>query len=211
MSGITLHYFDVYSRGEPIRIILNYHGVQFTDHLIGFEEWPQLKTSGFSEFDQMPVLEIDGERLVQSQAIVRYLCQKYGYYPSDPKMIYKVESLCDLKEDLYKSLVVKLYHGDTEGVDKWYVEQAPQFLANFERRLAQHREGRSFFICNYPTMADFHIFESIYNHFLRPSKREKYESLLTTHAPLLKNYIHRFIEGSETLKSYIQNRAERPF
>lgn len=211
MSEITLHYFNLHARGEAIRMIFHYHGVQFNERSITFEEWPAMKTTGFSEFAQLPVLEIDGERLVQSQAIVRYICQKYGYYPSDPKKIYQVESLCDLKEDFFRSLVPLICHGDPQGVDKWYAEQGPQFLQHFERRLAQTHEGKKFLICNYPSMADFHVFQAVYDYFLSPTRREKYESLVTIHAPLLRRYMDRFIESSPAFKEYILNRVEKPF
>lgn len=211
MSDITLHYFNLHARGEVIRMIFHYHGIKFSEHSITLEEWPLIKTTSFSEFAQLPVLEIDGERLVQSQSIVRYLCQKYGYYPSDPKMIYQVESLCDLKEDLYRSLVPLICHGDTEGVDKWYAELGPQFLKHFERRLSMTREGKQFFISNNPSMVDFHVFQVVYDYFLSPMRKDKYEYIVTTHAPLLRQFIDRFIELSPTFKTYIQNRIDKPF
>jgi hypothetical protein len=74
---MSLPYFNLHARGETIRMILHYHVVHFNERNFTFEEW-------------IPVLEIDGERLVQSRSIVRYLCQKYGYYPSNPKKIYEV-------------------------------------------------------------------------------------------------------------------------
>ena len=42
---VQLLYFDGYGRGEIIRIILNYGGIQFEDKRFSFEEWPKIKPS----------------------------------------------------------------------------------------------------------------------------------------------------------------------
>ncbi|KHJ91586.1 glutathione S-transferase protein [Oesophagostomum dentatum] len=38
-----LHYFDVRGRGEPIRLILEYYGVNYEDNRIPQEDWPSVK------------------------------------------------------------------------------------------------------------------------------------------------------------------------
>ena len=40
-----LLYFDGRGRGEMIRIMLSYGGVEFEDKRIKMEEWPQVKPS----------------------------------------------------------------------------------------------------------------------------------------------------------------------
>jgi hypothetical protein len=43
-----LTYFNVKALGEPIRFLLSYGGIEFEDHRIEKEEWPQLKPCKFS-------------------------------------------------------------------------------------------------------------------------------------------------------------------
>ena len=38
MASATIHYFDLYARGELIRQILVHQGVEFVDHRIQFRE-----------------------------------------------------------------------------------------------------------------------------------------------------------------------------
>ena len=38
-----LTYFNVRGLGEPIRFLLSYGGIEFEDHRIAIEDWPQLK------------------------------------------------------------------------------------------------------------------------------------------------------------------------
>lgn len=211
MSGITLHYFDVHARAEPLRLIFAYAGVEYTDHKISFEEWGTLKASNFAEFGQLPCLDIDGERLVQSQSMVRYVAQKFGFYPSDIKEIYQVESICDLKEDIYRGLVPNLYTNNVEGLEKFMTETAPQALGFLNKRLEKNHNGEGFFVGDRISMADFQVFQIVHDYFLASNRKDKYEHLVDTHAPKVKALVHRIIESSPALKTYLENRGERPF
>ncbi len=48
MPKYTLHYFDFRGRGEACRLTFAAIGVEYTDHRIIREDWPQLKPSEFS-------------------------------------------------------------------------------------------------------------------------------------------------------------------
>ncbi len=52
----TLHYFNFYGRGEPIRMLLNHANIEFVDKRYEFSEWPAIK--GSFEFGQIPALEV---------------------------------------------------------------------------------------------------------------------------------------------------------
>ena len=114
---MILHYFDIYGRGEPIRVILHYAGIQFEDRTYSFEAWPSIQN--YFEFSELPCLEIDGIRLVQSQSIARYLCIRLGYYHKDPYLNYLSSSLVDgIKDFLDKKIemvwVLKNFEGFVE-------------------------------------------------------------------------------------------------
>ena len=78
---MKLYYFNCYGRGEPIRMLLTYAHVPFEDITFDFKGFSDWKKKGFFEFDQVPVLEIDGEHFSQSYAIQRMLGKTYGFYP----------------------------------------------------------------------------------------------------------------------------------
>jgi hypothetical protein len=61
---IILHYFDGFGRGEVIRQILKSKGEEFEDRRFTDETWPDEKHSGNYDFLQLPMLEIDGYKLV---------------------------------------------------------------------------------------------------------------------------------------------------
>lgn len=52
------------------------------------------------EFRKVPVLEIDGHKLGETKAILRYLSSKNGMHPTDPYQAWKVDSLADHYSDM---------------------------------------------------------------------------------------------------------------
>ena len=210
MSEITLHYFDLYARGELIRQILYYHGADFIDHRVAWDEWPQLRDPNIAEFDQLPVLEIDGLKLIESKSIARYLCQKFGYYPSDIVDIYWVESLCDLKEDMF-SAAAKAYSSKVpEHIHKLYTEEFPWWLQKIEARLVRNNGGDGWFVGNTVTRADFEIFELLWDGLVREGLREKYGHLLEA-TPKLEAFVRRFADSSPRLRAYLDSRPKCEF
>ena len=90
---IKLTYFEFRARGEIIRILLHYGGLQFEDKKIKREEWPEFKPSRSlyfvvrcqqrcknfvteTKFGFMPELEWDGVTLTESVAITRFVAKK---------------------------------------------------------------------------------------------------------------------------------------
>lgn len=210
MAGITLYYFDLYARGELIRMIFTYHGVEFTDHRVAFAEWPELSASGLAEFGNLPVLEIDGLKLVESRSIARYLCQKFGYYPSDFTDIYWVESVCDLKEDIFTAVAKAIWTKDPETIAKVYSEDIPWWLQKIEARLIRNNGGDGWFVGNSITRADFEIFELLWDGLLRPGLNEKFGGLLMA-TPKLDAFVKRFLETSQRLRDYLESRPKCDF
>lgn len=47
MTKIRLHYFNARGRAEGIRKLLHYKNVPYEEVIIGPEEWPEKKKSGF--------------------------------------------------------------------------------------------------------------------------------------------------------------------
>ena len=66
-------YFGVYGRGEKVRILLAYKGIEHTDERIGFEEFGPRKAAGEFPNDQLPVWIQGGKYYNESSAILRFL------------------------------------------------------------------------------------------------------------------------------------------
>eukprot|EP00347_Sterkiella_histriomuscorum_P010567 403375787 len=84
---IILYYFDIYGKGEPIRMLLNYAKVPFEDLRLTEGDFKQLRDLGKFEFKQVPVLELqNGKCYSQSQSILRMIGKAFGLYPIADKL-----------------------------------------------------------------------------------------------------------------------------
>ncbi|KAH7478973.1 hypothetical protein KRP22_010975 [Phytophthora ramorum] len=97
---IKLTYMPHPGRGEPIRLAFFIGGVEFEDERITREELANRKPS--LPFNQLPVLEVDGEVIAQSLGLLRYAGTLSGLYPvTDPVAAYRVDELFALLDDMF--------------------------------------------------------------------------------------------------------------
>ena len=82
MPKLVLTYFDFDGgRGEAARLIMHLAGIAFEDKRIPGKDWPALRDS--MPFQALPVLEVDGRVITQSNTIIHYLGKLGGLYPKD--------------------------------------------------------------------------------------------------------------------------------
>ncbi|ETL31147.1 hypothetical protein F441_16354 [Phytophthora nicotianae CJ01A1] len=97
---LKLVYMPKPGRAEPIRLAFYIGGVEFEDERITVEELTNLKPS--LPFNQLPVLEVDGEVIAQSLAILRYAGTLSGLYPvTDPVAAYRIDELFAILDDMF--------------------------------------------------------------------------------------------------------------
>jgi prostaglandin-H2 D-isomerase / glutathione transferase len=83
MPKLTLTYFDFDGgRGEPARLALSIAGIDFEDRRVRPDSWPGLKSQ--MPYGALPMLEVDGRQLTQSNAINRYVGKLANLYPTVP-------------------------------------------------------------------------------------------------------------------------------
>jgi len=133
-----LTYFDMKGLAEPIRMMFAVAGVDYEDIRIQREEWPQKKEN--YTYGQLPVLEVGGKQLAQSNAITRFLAKKFNLSGGDEFEAAKIDELAEVlidlraewrkffmekdeakKEELRKSLMevtVPKYVGKAEAIKK---------------------------------------------------------------------------------------------
>jgi len=104
MSSYKLTYFDFDGgRGEPIRIAFHAAGVEFEDNRISFAEFGEMRQS--TRFNSVPVLEIDGVEVAQSNALSRYVGKMAGLYPDDELQALYCDEVLGALEDLSHYIV----------------------------------------------------------------------------------------------------------
>lgn len=154
MTTYKLTYFDFDGgRGEPARIAFHAAGIEFEDNRISFPEFQEMRQS--TRFNSVPVLEIDGIEVTQSNAMNRYVGRMAGLYPSDALQALYCDEVMDALEDLTHYIVPtmrkegdELKEARKKLVDGWmtvYIKGLDSLLA---------RGGGEYFADNRLTVAD---------------------------------------------------------
>lgn len=148
MPSYKLHYFPVRGRGEGIRYLFAYTGTPYEDVRIPKDKWPEQKSKFL--FGQLPVLEVDGKQLAQSNAIARFVAKR-----SHSDLLGKndlEESLADMYvdgiNDLYPTLIPVIrakFAGDAalekENWEKFKNDSLKPFLDRYEGFVAKQNTG----------------------------------------------------------------------
>lgn len=158
MAKYKLIYFDIDGgRAEPIRIALHAAGIAFEDHRISFDEFSEMRSG--TRFTCVPVLEIDGDQITQSNAISRYVGKKADLYPTDDLQALYCDEVLGALEDLSNQI------GRTFGLkgDEFRLAReklVDGWLSIFLRGLDQLlvRGGGKYFADNKMTVADLRAF-----------------------------------------------------
>lgn len=158
MSKIKLTYFDFSGgRGEPVRIALHAAGIDFEDKRLSFAEFTAIR--GKLPFNALPVMEIDGVTVTQSNAMCRYAGKRAGLYPSDDLQALYCDEVMGTVEDMSHHI------GPTIGMTGEELKQAREKLV--AGRMTVHlkgmagllkRGGGKYFVDNRLTVADLKAF-----------------------------------------------------
>jgi len=158
MSSYKLTYFDIDGgRAEPIRIAFYTAGIDFEDNRISFPEFGEMRSG--TRFNSVPVLEIDGAQVSQSNALSRYVGKMAGLYPADDLQALYCDEVLGALEDLSHYIVrtfglqgKELQQAREKLVDGWL----PIYLRGLDGLLV--RGGGEYFADNQLTVADLKAF-----------------------------------------------------
>ena len=157
MPKLKLTYFDFHGgRGEPARLALSIGGIEFEDDRVAPSDWPARKPD--TPFGALPVLEVDGQTLAQSNAINRYVGKLTGLYPSDAWQAALCDEAMDAVEDVVSEIVTTMFLPEEEKKTR---RQAltegpiPFYLTRLQQRLEAQRG--QYFAANRLTVADLKV------------------------------------------------------
>ena len=174
MSRPILYDYYRSSAAYRVRIGLNLKGIDYESRTISLvdgaqkgDEYRALNPQGF-----VPMLEIDGERLVQSLAILNYLDLRFPNQPLLPAraaerahvVALSMAIACDIHP--LNNLRVLKYLGGTLGLsqeqrDEWYAHWISEGLPALEA-MAAPKAGK-FLVGDAPTAADVCLVPQLYN------------------------------------------------
>lgn len=158
MSSYKLSYFDFDGgRGEPIRIAFHAAGIEFEDKRISFPEFGEMR--GDTRFNSVPVLDIDGAEVSQSNAINRYVGKMAGLYPDDDLQALYCDEAMGAIEDL-SHYVVRTFGLEGDELKQARMQLVDGWLSTYLRGLQDllTRGGGEYFADNRLTIADLKVF-----------------------------------------------------
>jgi len=206
MAKLVLTYFDFDGgRGEAARLALNIGGIAFEDKRIPGKDWPAFRDK--TPFRAMPVLEVDGKGITQSNAINRYVGKLAGLYPKDDWQA----ALCDEAMDAIEDISTRIGNTMQLGPDekkKAREELAAGHIARYLEQLQQRLKaaGAEYFADKRLTVADLKVF--LWVRWLKSGELDHIpKDLADRTAPLLVKHFERVASHPKVAEYYARRRA----
>ena len=158
MQSLKLTYFDFHGgRAEPARLTMILGDIPFEDERISFEE--HAATIKDRPFEALPVLDVDGLIISQSNSITRYLGKLAGLYPEDNLQAALCDEVMSALEDITHMVVATFIMAEedkkvarealAEGAMTVYLKRIEQYLKD---------RGGEYFADNRLTVADLKVY-----------------------------------------------------
>ncbi|KAM6459877.1 glutathione S-transferase-like isoform 1-T3 [Liasis olivaceus] len=198
-----LHYTRGRGKMESIRWLLAAAGVEFEEQFIETnEDLEKLRSDGWLLFQQVPMVEIDGMKLVQTRAILSYIAEKYNLYGKDLKERALINMYVEGTTDLM-GMIMTLPFQPAENKEKQralIIERiTTRYFPAYEKILKDH--GQNFLVGNQFSWADVHLLEAIL-------MAEEFKSDVLSTFPLLQAFKTR-ISNIPTIKKFLQPGSQR--
>nr|XP_011755125.1 glutathione S-transferase A1-like [Macaca nemestrina]XP_011755128.1 glutathione S-transferase A1-like [Macaca nemestrina] len=198
-----LYYYNARGRMESTRWLLAAAGVEFEEKFLeSAEDLDKLRNDGYLMFHQVPMVEIDGMKLVQTRAILNYIASKYNLYGKDIKeralIDMYTEGIADLGEMI---LLLPFCQPEDKDANTALIKEKTKnrYFPAFEKVLKSH--GQDYLVGNKLSRADIHLVELLYY-------VEELDSSLISSFPLLKALKTR-ISNLPTVKKFLQPGSPR--
>lgn len=145
---------------ESIRWLLAAAGQDFEEtYLETREQYLKLIKDGMLLFEQVPLVEMDGMKLVQTKSILSYIAGKYNLYGKDLKERVQIDMYVDGTMDLMGMILLYPFSEQKEKHFANIIEKATtRYLPVYEKAL---KHGEKFLVGNHFTWADVQLLEAI--------------------------------------------------
>ncbi|KAE9415697.1 hypothetical protein Angca_009047, partial [Angiostrongylus cantonensis] len=163
MVHYKLTYFDGRGLAECARQLFALADQPYEDVRLTKEQFAPLKES--FPFGQVPVLEVDGKQLAQSQTINRYLAKTFGFAGKDAFEEAVINSLGDLYTDYRAELKPYFYvllgfaPGDLDKLAKETMVPARDKFLGFVTKFLKKNAGSGFLVGNSLSWVDVLVAE----------------------------------------------------
>ncbi|XP_062981134.1 glutathione S-transferase-like isoform X1 [Elgaria multicarinata webbii] len=198
-----LHYARGRGKMESIRWLLAAAGVEFEEQFLEKkEDLEKLRSDGWLLFQQVPMVEMDGMKMVQTRAILSYIAGKYNLYGKDLKERALIDMYVEGTTDLMGLIMSLLFQPPEEKAKQraLIIERATtRYFPVYEKVLKDHRQD--FLVGNKLSWADIHLLEAIL-------MTEEVKPDILSKFPLLQAFKTR-VSNIPTIKKFLQPGSQR--
>jgi prostaglandin-H2 D-isomerase / glutathione transferase len=206
MAKLKLTYFDFDGgRGEPARLALHIGGIAFEDNRIAGKDWPAFRDR--TPFLAMPMLEVDGKVLTQSNTINRYVGRLTGLYPQDDWQALKCDEVMDAVEDIGSRIAQTLDlapEAKKQAREELVAGHLTRYLEQMQSRLTA--AGGEYFADGRLTVADLKVY--MWTRWLRSGALDHIpKDLVDRVAPSLVKHFERVANHPVVAEYYKRRKA----
>ncbi|KFM13767.1 Glutathione S-transferase [Aptenodytes forsteri] len=198
-----LYYTRGRGRMESIRWLLAAAGVEFEEEFIETKEHlEKLRNDGSLLFQQLPMVEMDGMKMVQTRAILSYIAAKYNLYGKDLKERALIDMYVEGTRDLMGMIMYLPFHPADAQEEKFalIIERGTtRYFPVYEKALKDH--GHDYLVGNKLSWADIHLLEAIL-------MAEECKPDILSAFPLLQAFKGR-TSNIPTIKKFLQPGSQR--
>ncbi|CAN0389157.1 unnamed protein product [Rangifer tarandus platyrhynchus] len=198
-----LHYPNGRGRMESVRWVLAAAGVEFDEEFLETKEQLQkLQDGNHLLFQQVPMVEIDGMKLVQTRSILHYIADKHHLFGKDLKERTLIDMYVEGTLDLLELLILHPFlkpDDQQKEVANMAQKAIIRYFPVFEKILKDH--GEDFLVGNKFSWADIQLLEAIL-------MVEELDASVLSDFPLLKEFKTR-TNNIPTIKKFLQPGSQR--
>jgi len=161
-------YFDIRGRAEPIRLLLEDVGAQYTDRQITQDDWSTIRET--TPFHRMPVYREGDLNIPETFAIISYLGRKFDLLGENEAARIRCDVTIEAWND-YGNRVANTFGAlsNSDAARKMFLEsEQPALLGNLEAFYVERDNKTAYWAGNSPTIADyaaFHLVDGLVNQF----------------------------------------------
>ncbi|XP_035671027.1 hematopoietic prostaglandin D synthase-like, partial [Branchiostoma floridae] len=173
MPAYKLTYFNGRGTAEIVRLVFAAAGIAYEDVRLEQDKWPELKPK--TPMGQVPILEVDGTMLCQSNSIARYVAKVAGLAGKTPMEQARVDMIMDVMDDMGKKGNAVFWEKDEETKAEKKKEYEETFLPQFFTCVNKLVGDSGYFVGNELTLADITYFNTtnlVGNYFKLPNVDE---------------------------------------
>uniref|UniRef100_A0A8C6TR91 glutathione transferase n=1 Tax=Neogobius melanostomus TaxID=47308 RepID=A0A8C6TR91_9GOBI len=197
---MKLAYWDIRGLAQPARLLLEYTGTKYENKLYSCGEaptydkscWFDVKDKLGMDFPNLPYLEDGDRKIVQSNAIMRYIARKHNMCGETEDEKVRVDILENQAMDFRNGFVMLCYmHYDSKAQE--YKDKLPHTLKQFSDFMGD----RKWFAGDKITFVDFLMYELL-------DQQRMFHSCCLDNFKNLSDFLDRF-EALPQIKAYMNS------